>query len=194
MKSRNGFFLIFFIFLLVLNGCSSKPSIELISSSVEIRDSADGHGHVITSGERKGEVIKTIALHYDFVLKNTGNKTLGGNEKPNPVTFGYDDGIDITIEPNDKLKEVIKEEMGFNFFDKEERRMGKNGGSPILEPDEEAKYNIYYSLGAKEENPLIRLAPPQEQLDKLLENALKATLVIHIEDKEITRIDLSNPK
>lgn len=65
---------------------------------------------------------------------------------------------------------------------------------PVLKPDEEAKYNIRYDLGAKEENSLVRLAPPQEQLDELLENALEATLVIHIEDKEITRVDLSNPK
>jgi uncharacterized protein YcfL len=55
-----------FIVLILLSGCSSKPSLELISSSVEIRDDKSG-GIGITSGEQEGEIIQPISLSYNFV-------------------------------------------------------------------------------------------------------------------------------
>ena len=68
-----------FITLLLLSGCSSKPSLELMGSTVEISDRSTGIG--ITSGERQGEIIQPISLSYHFVLKNTGKKSLGGMRK-----------------------------------------------------------------------------------------------------------------
>ena len=70
-----------FITLLLLSGCSSKPSLELVDSTVEISDRSTGIG--ITSGERQGEIIQPISLSYHFVLKNSGKKSLGGMEKIN---------------------------------------------------------------------------------------------------------------
>lgn len=185
-----------FIILLLLSGCSSKPSLELVSASVEIRDDRSG-GIGITSGEKEGEVITPISLSYNFVLKNTSKKTLGKAEKPNKQTFEYDDGIKVLIEPHKKMVEVSKEVMGFNLFSEERPEevlglgVGK-GGTPVLEPNQEGEYNFDIDLGALEENPAIRVAPSSEQLDKLKRNAMDATLIVTIEDEEIARFDLSN--
>ncbi len=184
-----------FIVLMLLSGCASKPSVELISSSVEIRDDRSG-GIGITSGEKEGEIIESISLSYDFVLKNTGKKVLGGVEKINSQTFEYNDGIKVYIEPNEKLKEVTSEVMGFNIYNEEERQQARLGmgitGTPVLEQNQEGEYTLDFVLGSLEENPEISIAPSPEQLDKLKRNSLDATVIIHIEDEEIARFDLKN--
>jgi hypothetical protein len=53
--------------ILLFSGCSSKPSLELISSSVEIRDDRLG-GIGVTLGEKKGEIIQPISLSYNFTI------------------------------------------------------------------------------------------------------------------------------
>lgn len=189
------FISVIFIALIILSGCSGKQSLELISSSVEITDDRSG-GVEITSGEIKGEYIQPITLSYHFVLKNIGKKTLGGNERLNEETYEYEDGIKVFIEPNEKLKEISKDVLGFNIYNDEEREQAKLGmgiGSiPVLEPNEEGEYNLDFELGALEENPEIKLAPPQEQLDRLVKHAQEASLVIYIENEEIVRFDLNN--
>ena len=184
-----------FIIMLLLSGCSSKPSLELISSTVEIRDDRSG-GVGITSEEKEGEIIQPISLSYRFVLKNTGKKTLGGMEKLNNETFEAEDGIKVYIEPNEKLQEVTEEVMGFNIYDEEEIQqanlsLGKTS-APVLEPNQEGEYTFDFDLGALEENPVIRIAPSLEQLDKLKRSAMDATLIVTIEDEEIARFDLNN--
>ncbi|WP_096190850.1 hypothetical protein [Neobacillus soli] len=188
------FFIGISIILLLLAGCSSKPSLELVSSTVDIMDDTGEIG--ITSGEKQGEFIKPISLSYDFIIKNTGKKTLGGAEKPNGETYEFDDGIKLAIEPNEKLTSVIKEIVGINIYNEEGRNEARLGfgktGTPVLDPNQEGKYSLDFDLGASEENPELRIAPPKEQLDKLVKNAMEATLVIYIEEEEVGRFDLSN--
>lgn len=185
--------------LILLSGCSSKPSVDLVSSTVDFSNDEGRLGGIgITSGEREGEIIVPIALSYDFVLKNTGKKTLGGTEKLNQQTFEFEDGIKIFIEPNEKLKAVSEEIMGVNIFsfDEEGRQIAKLGhgqtGVPIIEPNKEGEYSLDFILGALEENPEIRLAPSSEQLEKLKEHAMDATLIVSVEGEEIARFDLNN--
>jgi hypothetical protein len=189
------FFTGIFIILILLAGCSSKPSLEIVSSTVDIMDNRSGEIG-ITSGEKQVEFIKPISLSYDFIIKNTGKKTLGGTEKPNGETYEFDDGIKLAIEPNEKLTSVIKEIVGFNIYNDEDRNKARLGfgktGTPVLDPNQEGKYSLDFVLGASEENPELRIAPPKEQLDKLVKNAMEATLVIYIEEEEIARFDLSN--
>ncbi|WP_404451805.1 hypothetical protein LG329_15895 [Virgibacillus necropolis] len=183
------------IILILVSGCSSKPSLELISSSAEIRDDRSG-GIGITSGEREGQIIKPISLSYNFVIKNTGKDTIGGTEELNSLTFEYEDGIKLSIEPNEKLKAVTKEVVGFKIYKEGGRQQANLGvgktSIPVLQPNQDGEYTIDFVLGALEENPEIRLAPSQAQLDKLEKNAMEATLVIYSGDKEIARIDLHN--
>lgn len=160
---------------------------------MEIRD--DKVGEIgITSGEKEGELIKPISLSYEFVLRNSGKNTLGGIAKPNNETYEFDDGIKLVLEPNEKLTTVIKEIAGFNIYNEEGREEARLGlgktSTPVLEPNQEGKYTLDFVLGAIEENPEIRIAPPQEQLDELIKNAMEATLVIYIEEEEIARFDI----
>src|SRR3954449_13039812 len=110
--------------LILLTGCSAKPSIELIGASVEIRDDRLG-GTEIMSGENKGEIIQPVSLSYDFVLKNIGKSTLGSAEKMNTETYEVEDGIKIVIKPNKELQDVSKEVMGFNILNEEEREQAQ---------------------------------------------------------------------
>jgi hypothetical protein len=197
MKSKGmlKFVMSIFTVLLLLSGCSSKPSLDLVSSTVEFRNDEERLGGIgITSGEKKGEIIVPIALSYDFVLKNTGEKTLGKAKKLNGQKFEYDDGIKIYIEPNEKLKAVSEEVMGSNIYDEDEEGnlgMGKTN-LPVLEPNQEGKYTLDFILGTLEENPDIKLAPSSEQLEKLKEHAMDATLIVSVEGEEIAHFDLSN--
>ncbi|MCO5387547.1 MAG: hypothetical protein NHB14_19240 [Desulfosporosinus sp.] len=101
----------------------------------------------------------------------------------------------MSIEPKGKLLAIVKEVIGCNIFEEEDRRQNHVGigtmGTPVLAPGVESKFTFDFVLGAAEENPEIRLVPSKEQLDKLERNAMEATLVIHIEDKEIARFDLA---
>ncbi|AGK54477.1 hypothetical protein [Bacillus sp. 1NLA3E] len=201
MKSKRmlKFVISSFTVLLLLSGCSSKPSLELVSSTVDIRNDEERLGGIgVTSGEKSGEIIVPTVLSYDFVLKNTGKQILGRAENPNKQTYEYDDGIKVFIEPNEKLKAVSKEIMGVNIFsfDEEGRQIAELGigktGVPIIEPNQEGKYTFDFILGANEENPELRVVPSSEQLEKLKENAMEASLIVYIEDEEIARFDLSN--
>ncbi|WP_226528754.1 hypothetical protein [Metabacillus niabensis] len=182
-----------FIVIILLAGCSSKPSLELTGSSVEIRDNKSG-GIEITSGEQTGEIIQPITLSYNFILKNTGGKNLGGMEELNNETYEFNDGIKVYIEPNEKLKVVSEEVLGINIYDEGEEKSLNIGKTsvPVLEPNQEGKYTFDFTLGALEENPEIQLAPSSEQLEKLQEHALDATLIVSVEGEEIARFDLSN--
>lgn len=62
----------------------------------------------------------------------------------------------------------------------------------VLEPNQEGKYTLYFILGALEENPDLKLAPSSEQLEKLKEHVMDATLIVSLEGEEIARFDLSN--
>ena len=195
MKSKGmlKFVISVFSVLLLLSGCSSKPSLDLVSSKVELRNDEERLGGVgITSGEKKGEIIVPIALSYDFVLKNTGKKSLGETKKLNEQNYEFDDGIKVSIEPNEKLKAVSEEVMGINIYD-EEGHIGLGRSIlAVLEPNQEGTYTFDYILGALEKNPDLKLAPSSEVLEQLKEHAMDAFLIVSIEGEEIARFDLSN--
>ncbi len=65
------FFTGILIILILLAGCSSNLSLEIVGSTADIM--ADRFGEIgITSGEKQSEFIKPISLSYDFILENTG--------------------------------------------------------------------------------------------------------------------------
>lgn len=184
---------LFFIFIF-LAGCSSEPNMELVSSDVQIREDRSGEIK-ITEGDQKGELIKPVTLSYDFVIKNNGSKTEGSMNQVNQETYEVEDGIKVTIVPNEMLIEAAKQALDYNIFDENERmksRLGMgSGGTPVLKPNEEGTFSFDYDLGAKKENPEIRLVPSKKQLDQLISQARNATLIVSIKDEEIARFDLS---
>jgi hypothetical protein len=182
--------LIGFISLLtLLTACSSKPSLELVNTNVDIINDKDKLGAIgITEGDKKGQELVPTALYYEFTIKNNGNKKIGD--------IG-DKGLEIQIKPNDNLVASSKEIMGFNIFNPSEYEASGMGHghtfTSIIEPDQKEKYTLHYDLGVSEENPQAPfLVPSKEQLKKLNDNALDATLIVLLDDKEIARFDLKN--
>ncbi len=174
---------------LLLTGCSDKTrtersAIELVSSYVEIRD--DGYDDF-----EKLTGTQLVSLNYFFVLKNNSDETLGGMEKLNRRMFRFDDGLELTIEPNNKLKKVLSEVLGVDDF--RDYGFGRSG-MPNIEPGMEEEYIFDIVLGATNENPEIQLVPPQEHLDMLVRHSMEAVLIVSIEGEEIAIFDLSKQK
>ncbi len=177
----------FLLIIMLITGCSSRPPIELINSYAEICDETFNPMETMDEGQ-KGEVYQLISLNYYFTLLNASNETIGGMEI-NPKTYMAVDGIVLTLEPNKKLKKVFQEVLGID--DLIDIGFGRSG-IPKIEPGMEEEYMIYFVLGANKETPEFRLAPSQEQLDKIERNSMEATLVVSIGgDEEIARFDLT---
>src|SRR5690625_3598950 len=183
-----------FIILIVVSGCSNNQTLDLNNATVNLTNDEGRLGSIgITSGERAGENVVPIALSYDLSVKNTGKKEIGGMEKANKEKFKYDDGIEIHFEPNETLKEVVEEVMGFNIYNEDENKLGTGKtGYPVLEPNQEGDYTFDFILGALEENPDLALAPSMEQIEKLEKHAMDVILIISVEDEELARFDLSD--
>lgn len=176
----------------ILSGCSSKTSLELVNSSVDIVNEKSKTGSIIiTEGDKKGQELVPTALYYEFTIKNAGNKSIGGMEK--------DKGLQLKIVPNIKLETISKEIVGFNIFNPSSYvNSGVGHGSsitPILKAGQEGKFVLYYKLGVSEEDPQVPLmVPSAEKLKNLEANALDATLILLSEDNEIVRFDLNKEK
>ena len=137
----------------------------------------------ITEGDKKGQKLVPTALYYEFTVKNAGNKSIG------------DKSLQAKIIPNDKLVNTSKEVVGFNIFNpKSYMDTGAGYGSSIagmIKPKEEGKFTLYYELGVDEENPQVPLkVPSKDKLKKIVDDALKASLVVTLENEEIARFDL----
>lgn len=90
---------------------------------------------------------------------------------------------------------ISKEVVGFNIFNPSSYEgTGVGYGSSftsILKPGEEGKFTPSYELGVSEENPQVPLiVPSTDKLKKLEDNALDATLVLMLGNKEISRFSL----
>lgn len=127
------------------------------------------------------------ALYYEFTIKNIGNKKIG-----DPAN----NGLKIKIEPNTNLVTLSQEIIGFNIFNPSEYTnsgLGYGGSyESVLKLNQEGKFTLHYLLlGVSEENTYVPvLVPSKEQLKKLNDNALDATLIVFFEKKEIARFDL----
>lgn len=180
---KSTFFVSVFAIICLLSACSSNQTLELERVTVDLQNNEGRSGGTEGTEEDKGDDrVVPIALSYDIVLKNTGKKTIGGVEQPNEKTFEYEDGIVVHIEPNKNLKEMSEEIIGFNLYDEDQNVFGiVQTGLPLLESNQLGKYTFDFMLGATEENPEMKLAPPEEKLEKLKEQAMDATLIVTVE-------------
>ena len=180
------------LILMLISGCSKEPSsIELISSYSEISD--DSFDPMLSMDkEYKGEDFQLISLNYYFTLLNLSDETLGSMDI-NPKTYRAFDGIELSLEPNKKFKRVLQDVLGIDCL-VEKYGIARSGIS-MIEAGKEEEYIIYFVLGANKENPEYKLAPSQEQLDKLKRNSMEATLIVSIgDDNEIARFNLNRFK
>ncbi len=171
----------------ILTACSSEPSLVLTDKKVDIvKDKAKTGSMILQQGEKAGKEIVPTSLYYTFYIKNEGTKNVGDEAKGK--------GLSVKIEPNESLVATSNEIMGFNIFDSsdyDDKGM-ELGYSYIgtIESNKTGEFIIYYNLGYEEESEEVRLAPSKEQLEKLKNNALEATLIVRLGDEEIARFDL----
>lgn len=59
----------------LLTACSSKSSLELVNSKVDLVHDKNKIGAIgITEGDKKGQELVPTALYYEFEIKNNGIK------------------------------------------------------------------------------------------------------------------------
>lgn len=170
----------------VLSACSTKSTLELIETKVDIINDKDITGSMtLQEGEKAGQEVVPTSLYYSFTIMNKRNKENGDTTE----------GITARIEPNNKLLTVSNEVMGFNIFNPTEyNNSGLGYGqyfNGVIRPNIDGQYVLIYELGINEETTEAPLAPSKEQLDKLKTNALDATLIVSFANEEIARFDLS---
>ena len=183
----------FLLVFILLSGCSSdsepflelKPSFELVDFRVSISSDESLVGwSEITEGEQRGKKVVPTVLYYEFTLKNAG--AIAFDRNPNEI-------LDIKLDPSDKLTEVSQETMGLNIF---EQYSNLGCGYTIdlyMKPGHQRTSILYYVLGVSEIIPteVTPLVPSEEKLNKLLEYATDADLVVLRNGLEIGRFDLS---
>lgn len=171
----------------LFSGCSSKPALQLINSTVSITSDRDKVGAIgITGVDKKEKEIVLTSLYYEFTIKNTSNKRLGegvGNK-----------GLQIKFEPSKKLETLSKEIVGFNIFNSSSGGISVGQGKSlptVLRTGEEGEFILYYGLGVSEEHPQLPYkVPSTDKLKELQENALDASLIVLLEGREVARFDL----
>ena len=176
-----------FVALFFLSACSSQPSLELVDAKVDIVKNKGLLGSIgITEGERKGEELIPTALYYKFTIKNTDHKSIGAPG---------DKGIELKIEPKEKLKSVSEDVVGFNIYNPEDYDSSGVGFGQtyirVLKSDQKGEYTLHYDLGVSEANSQVPLlVPSKEKLDELEKHSFNAFLVVTIDNQEIARFDL----
>lgn len=173
------------IILLLLSACSSKPTLELVKSTVEIKEVS------YVGFFSNGEVAKLpYIMSYNFRLENTGQNMVGGLGKL--MDSNSEEGLKVTLEPSEKLIALSNEIFGVNVFEDGGRKFGSGETIvPILVPHQHSDFTIDFVLMEISENAEIKV-PTFEQAEKLKSAAMDATLVVAMKNKEIGRFDLKN--
>ncbi|WP_206457950.1 hypothetical protein [Anaerovorax sp. IOR16] len=181
--------LLLILFLAIFSHYYFEPSLELISSNVTILNDKEVVGSIgINVGEQKEREVVPTALYYEFKIKNVGNKNININDT-------YD--LKVKLEPNNKLKEVSEETVGINIFDPSSYMAtglgyGESSSYDFMKKGEEGEVTFTFDLGVSERIPEVRLiTPSEEKLEKLLNYALDASLIVIFEDEEIARFNLN---
>ncbi|MEI3605745.1 hypothetical protein SPD48_08570 [Pseudogracilibacillus sp. SE30717A] len=180
--------IIFIFFLFILTACSSETSVELIETKVEIIKDKEKTGAIeILDGDFKGQEFVPTVLHYEFTIKNIGNKKIDNIESENLI---------ITIQPHDSLIAVSEKILGINIYNSSHyKNTGLGFGTSYatsLEPDQEETFAVYFDLGISEKTSEVSLlVPSRDELKELIEHALEATLVIELDEEEIARFDIN---
>lgn len=188
---------IFMVTLLLLGACSNQESrisnqdsektpfkIEEAKATILNSQSVIGATYVETKKGKRVKIVPT-ALQYVIKVKPASQKKLFNSTK---------NVMELKIIPNKELKEASKEALDLNIFNSEEHDLGYGSRQGLSEFNSEGvgTLDLTYTLGTDVENKEIPLLPSEEKLNNLKENALKATLVVIRDNKEIGRYDLNS--
>ncbi|MET3699397.1 hypothetical protein SAMN05877753_11138 [Bacillus oleivorans] len=167
---------------IIMASCSVNQKLDNLNNvNVSIVTDESIIGKINVDGKEDGKYVTPTSLYYSFTLQ----KPILMSSKQFHQLFNE---FDFFVEPSTNLKELLEENVGRNIFDLEKNKAGTNADymaqRTVTLNDDEIEFSIAYSLGAKEQNPLIPLLPNEEILEMIHQNALQSTLVFKSEDGE----------
>ncbi|MED4285270.1 hypothetical protein P4679_25445 [Priestia megaterium] len=189
-------FIIGLVLMLALSACSnstSKPEtkpekenytfkIKEATAIITNDESLVGSDTVETKDGKKVEVVPT-SLRYEFKLERNRSSKLLKTTK---------DKIELKIVPNQELLNASKKAVGFNLFDTDDSDLyGSGQGVSDFNSKGKGILDFTYILGANVDSQEIPKLPSKDKLNDLKENALKGTLIVLKNDKEIARFNLN---
>jgi len=182
MKKYVGFLFIALL-LFIVSACSKPEDIKLAKTDVMITNNKDLVGESTkTIEEGKSQTIVPTALYYTFTVKNNSNKSISNADL---------NKIKLKITPNQELVSVVEDTVGSNIYNVNKNKMGWGQGIEEIPANGTGKFNIYYNLGTDKQDNRMPPIPTKEELKRIKENALKATLIVSKDGEEIAHFDLN---
>ena len=151
-----------------------------------ITDNKDMVGAIrITEEKYKTQFVVPTSLYYRFTVKNISNESAFCSNLHN---------IKLTIEPDETLLAVIIKAFGLNIYDVDKNKLGWSQFVKELSPKKMSEFSLVYTLGEKQKNVIFPPLPKKEVLQAIKDNALKATLIVSQDIREIARFKLNSNK
>ncbi|MFF2443843.1 hypothetical protein [Priestia megaterium] len=181
-------FIAFLVF--IISACSNTEYVnnvehlKLQKTEVRLTDDKKIVGEMIVPDKKnKSKRIVPTELYYTFTMENTSNNIMALSDL---------DKTKLRIEPGKELVSAIKEAIGSNIYNMDNNKLGIGMSIGEIPSEGTSKFTLSYTLGAKQKNNELPLLPAEEKLKKLQANALKGTLIISQDDKDIAEFRLDS--
>ncbi|ADE68692.1 MULTISPECIES: hypothetical protein [Priestia] len=181
-------FIAFLVF--IISACSNTEYVnnvehlKLQKTEVRLTDDKKIVGEMIVPDKKnKSKRIVPTELYYTFTMENTSNNIMALSDL---------DKTKLRIEPDKELVSAVKEAIGSNIYDMDNSKLGFGMSIGEILSKGTSKFTLNYTLGAKQKNNELPLLPTEEKLKKLQANALKGTLIISQDGKDIAKFRLDS--
>jgi hypothetical protein len=181
-------FIAFLVF--IISACSNTEYVnnvehlKLQKTEVRLTDDKKIVGEMIVPDKKnKSKRIVPTELYYTFTIENTSNNIMALSDL---------DKTKLRIEPDKELVSAVKEAIGSNIYDMDNSKLGFGMSIGEILSKGTSKFTLNYTLGAKQKNNELPLLPTEEKLKKLQANALKGTLIISQDGKDIAKFRLDS--
>lgn len=164
--------------------CKQCQGLKIQKTEVRLTDDKKIVGEMIVPDKKnKSKRIVLTELYYTFTMENTSNNIMALSDL---------DKTKLRIEPDKKLVSAVKEAIGSNIYDIDNSKLGFGMSIGEILSKGISKFTLNYTLGAKQKNNELPLLPAEEKLKKLQANALKGTLIISQDGKDIAKFRLDS--
>jgi hypothetical protein len=181
-------FIAFLVF--IISACSNTQYVnnvehlKLQKTEVRLTDDKKIVGEMIVPDKKnKSKRIVPTELYYTFTMENTSNNIMALSDL---------DKTKLRIEPDKELVSAVKEAIGSNIYNMDNNKLGIGMSIGEIPSKGTSEFTLSYTLGAKQKNNELPLLPAEEKLKKLQANALKGTLIISQDDKDIAEFRLDS--
>jgi hypothetical protein len=181
-------FIAFLVF--IISACSNTEYVnnvehlKLQKTEIRLTDDKKIVGEMIVPDKKnKSKRIVPTELYYTFTMENTSNNIMALSDL---------DKTKLRIEPDKELVSAVKEAIGSNIYDMDNSKLGFGMSIGEILSKGTSKFTLNYTLGAKQKNNELPLLPTEEKLKKLQANALKGTLIISQDGKDIAKFRLDS--